>query len=72
MTRRELREHVFLMLFRRDFYNDIEELKSQAELYLEDSPSYLDDLNDIEKELPNLLKEIADKEAEIEKLIIAK
>ncbi|MBQ9885764.1 MAG: transcription antitermination factor NusB [Lachnospiraceae bacterium] len=50
MTRRELREHVFLMLFRRDFYNDIEELKSQAELYLEDSPTYLDDLNDIEKE----------------------
>ena len=34
--------------------------------------SALLDLNEIEKELPDLLKEIADKEAEIEKLIIAK
>lgn len=34
--------------------------------------SALLDLNDIEKELPGVLKDIADKEAEIEKLIIAK
>ena len=34
--------------------------------------SALLELNSIEKELPDLLKEIADKEAEIEKLIIAK
>jgi len=30
------------------------------------------DLNDIEKDIPDLLKDIADKEAEIEKLIVAK
>lgn len=34
MSRRELREHLFLMLFRRDFY-ETEELKEQMELYLE-------------------------------------
>lgn len=33
MSRRELREHLFLMLFRRDFY-ETEELKEQMELYL--------------------------------------
>ena len=30
------------------------------------------DLNDIEKDIPTILKDIADKEAEIEKLIVAK
>lgn len=35
MSRRELREHLFLMLFRRDFY-ETEELKEQVELYLEE------------------------------------
>ena len=34
--------------------------------------SALLDLNEIEKEIPNVLKDIADKEAEIEKLIVAK
>lgn len=34
MSRRELREHLFLMLFRRDFY-ETEELKEQMEFYLE-------------------------------------
>lgn len=33
MTRRELREHIFLMLFRKDFY-DASELKEQMELYI--------------------------------------
>ncbi len=34
MKRSELREHLFLMLFRKDFY-ETEELKEQAQLYLE-------------------------------------
>lgn len=33
MTRREMREHIFLMLFRKDFYGT-EELKEQTELYI--------------------------------------
>ncbi len=33
MTRREIREHVFLMLFRKDFH-EAEELKEQIELYI--------------------------------------
>lgn len=33
MTRREMREHVFLMLFRKDFHGE-SELKEQMELYI--------------------------------------
>lgn len=33
MTRREIREHIFLMLFRKDFHQD-SELNEQAELYI--------------------------------------
>lgn len=43
MTRRELREHVFLMLFRRDFYDSLDELKDQAQLYLDDAETPIDD-----------------------------
>lgn len=43
MTRRELREHVFLMLFRRDFYDSMDELKEQVELYLNDSEDPIDE-----------------------------
>lgn len=35
MSRRELREHLFLMLFRKDFH-ETEDLREQMELYLED------------------------------------
>lgn len=34
MTRRELRENTFIMLFHKEFY-DIEEMKEQCQLYLE-------------------------------------
>ncbi len=34
MSRRELREHVFRMLFRREFFKTEEEFKEQMELYL--------------------------------------
>ncbi|TAH66643.1 MAG: transcription antitermination factor NusB [Anaerolineaceae bacterium] len=33
MTRREIREHIFLMLFRKDFY-DSQDLLEQLEIYL--------------------------------------
>ncbi len=35
VTRREMREHIFLMLFRKDFY-EANELKEQMELYIAD------------------------------------
>lgn len=35
MTRREIREHIFLMLFRKDFH-EASELKEQIELYISD------------------------------------
>ena len=35
MTRRELREHIILMFFRKDFY-EANELKEQIELYIAD------------------------------------
>lgn len=35
MSRRELREHIFRMLFRREFYRNQEEFNEQARLYLE-------------------------------------
>ncbi len=37
MTRREIREHVFLILFRKDFHNDAE-LNEQKELYISNLP----------------------------------
>lgn len=33
MTRREIREHIFLMLFRKDFH-EVSELKEQMDLYI--------------------------------------
>jgi len=35
VTRREIREHIFLMLFRKDFYNT-DELNEQIKFYLEE------------------------------------
>ncbi|HKL80511.1 MAG TPA: transcription antitermination factor NusB [Mobilitalea sp.] len=35
MTRREIREHIFLMLFRKDFH-EASELKEQMEMYIAD------------------------------------
>lgn len=43
MTRRELREHVFLMLFRKDFYDSLDELKAQAQLYLDEAEAPIED-----------------------------
>ena len=37
MTRRELRENTFIMLFHKEFY-DISEMREQCELYLEKIP----------------------------------
>ena len=42
MTRRELREHTFRLLFLKEFYND-EELQEQVQLYLEEFEDIPDD-----------------------------
>lgn len=36
MSRRELREHIFRMLFRKEFFTSEEEFDAQTELYLEE------------------------------------
>ncbi len=36
MSRRELREHIFRMLFRREFFGTAEEFEEQVALYLEE------------------------------------
>lgn len=65
MTRREIREHVFLILFRKDFYNEAE-LNEQKELYISNLPeptmeesvllaerfqSIIDNIEDIDKSI---------------------
>ena len=65
MTRREIREHVFLILFRKDFYNEAE-LNEQKELYISNLPeptmeesvllaerfqSIIDNIDDIDKSI---------------------
>ncbi|MEG1741482.1 MAG: transcription antitermination factor NusB [Acetivibrio sp.] len=65
MKRSELREHLFLMLFRKDFHPE-EELKEQALLYLDtlESPKEKDILY-----LETRFAEILDKLKEIDKMI---
>ena len=36
MSRRELREHIFRMLFRREFFDSEEEFEGQVQMYLEE------------------------------------
>ncbi|NLL73709.1 MAG: transcription antitermination factor NusB [Clostridiales bacterium] len=65
MTRRQIREHIFLMLFRKEFHNE-QELIEQIEMYLSD-------LEEPNKEENNYLKErleaILSKIDEIDKLL---
>ena len=49
-----------------------EEVENRLEAIRDVAGQALLDLNEIEKDIPTILKEIADKEAEIDKLIIAK
>ena len=49
-----------------------EEVEDKLQAVKDTMGSALIDLNNIEDEIPDVLKEIADKEAEIEKLIVAK
>lgn len=49
-----------------------DEVEDRLEAIKDVAGAALLDLNEIEKEIPNILKDIDDKEAEIEKLIIAK
>lgn len=65
MSRRELREHLFLMLFRRDFY-ETEELKEQMEFYLEqlEKPSEKD-LVYLEKKFQNVLEHMEELDEKI-------
>jgi N utilization substance protein B len=65
VTRREIREHIFLMLFRKDFYN-IEELNEQMKLYMEElvEPETKENLYITER-----FQSIVDKLEEIDQII---
>lgn len=70
MSRRELREHLFLMLFRRDFY-ETQELKEQIELYLEqlEKPSEKD-LAYLEKKIGMVLEKITELDERISSVAV--
>ena len=62
MTRRELRENTFVMLFHKEFY-EMEEMKEQCELYIEK----LEPLNEKDKEyVCGRVFDIMDKLSEID------
>lgn len=65
MTRRQIREHIFLMLFRKDFH-EVDELREQAELYISEleEPSEKDHIY-----LTNRLHAILDKLEDIDRII---
>ena len=65
MTRREAREHLFRMLFRKDFYNE-DDLNEQVELYF--SLMREPEENEVE-ELTNRFHLISDKLDEIDSMI---
>ena len=66
MKRSELREHLFLMLFRKDFH-ETEDLKEQAKLYLEtlEQPSEKD-LEYLEKRFLDVISYLSEIDATIE------
>lgn len=68
MKRSELREHLFLMLFCRDFHKS-EELKEQAQLYLEtlEAPKEKD-LEYLNRRFQDVLLHIEEIDAKIEEL----
>lgn len=65
MSRSELREHIFRMLFRIEF-NSEEEMKEQEELYFD----LLDEISDKDREyISNKYKAIIEKIVEIDKIL---
>lgn len=65
MKRSELREHLFLMLFRKDFH-EVEELKEQAQFYLEslEEPT-AKDMEYLEKRFEDVIKYVDDIDSKI-------
>lgn len=65
VTRRQIREHIFLMLFRKEFYNDID-LLEQLELYLSELQKPTEDENAY---LTSRFKEVLTKLDEIDGML---
>ena len=66
MKRSELREHLFLMLFRKDFH-EAEELKEQAQFYLESLEEPTEkDMAYLEKRFEDVLKSVDEIDSKIE------
>lgn len=49
MTRREIREHIFLMLFRKDFH-EVSELDEQIQMYISELDKPIEEENDYLKQ----------------------
>ncbi|HBI72320.1 MAG TPA: transcription antitermination factor NusB [Lachnospiraceae bacterium] len=65
MTRREIREHIFLMLFRKDFYNT-DELNEQMKLYMTELEKTSPEENSY---LMERFQAVADKSDEIDTIL---
>ncbi len=68
MKRSELREHLFLMLFRKDFH-EAEELKEQAQFYLESLEEPTEkDMAYLEKRFEDVLNNVDEIDSKIEEV----
>ena len=67
MSRKKIRENLYIMLFRLDFYNE-EELLSQAEIYLEDEIENASekDKEELSSKFRDVLEHIEEIDAQIE------
>lgn len=69
MNRREIRERIFKLLFRVEFY-DTGELEEQKELFLEDTEDFPEDVSGRDKqEIVKKYDAIAEKLSEIDRMI---
>lgn len=69
MSRRKLRETIFLLLFRREFYPDEMELQEQIELYFSEYPEIDEtDRSYIEEKLAAVLSHLPEYDARIKQI----
>lgn len=65
MTRREIRENLYIMLFRLDFHEG-EDLKEQAELYLEDLDAPAKNKNELREKFDKVIVNLDEIDSKIE------
>lgn len=65
MTRREIRENLYIMLFRLDFHEG-EDLKEQAELYLEDLDAPAKNKKELREKFDKVIENLDEIDSKIE------